>query len=433
MAKEKKVRYSYSDKYFNDYDQIRPFLRFISYGCFHKGDYKRLVGLSSSFYDMELKFARYALPADKILFYQNHHQRVHMLRGDSYHTCNNFLAASYGMKKLSPRVMFFLCGLLQLLGKYKNIDVKTLPIEFSAIELPSPDYKDEIVYWDYDVKDFKEALKLLVSEGYICKIGKTRNVRYSLSPSVWQNLTENEAEELYYAIGVYRNMTLLGMPGYNLSMKLSGKFHPLPNKEIPCQFKNVAFGRIIDDDVIAELLLAIEGKKVADFCYTNSIYPRKNGKITNRKNILPLRMVTDFCGGARQYVLTGKVKGLGNSQEPFRIEAISNLKVKKMPESELKLQAVNEGNFVRVCFHVQLDLQDKIENRIFDFEPTAKCLERNEESLVYEFYGHDKLRIIPFVRRFFPYAEILPFGDNKYLRERVGDDIKEALNNYGII
>lgn len=432
--KGKYPRYTYSEKYYNDYDLIRPFLRFVSYGCFHKGDYKRMGGFSSSLYDLELKYARYTLPPDKLQHYQKHHKRRHILRGDSYHTCDNFLAASYGMKKLSPRIMFFLWGLLQILVKYKRIESKgRIPVEFAGAELPSPDWKDETVYWDYDGNDCKAALELLASEGYIVRTGKVRSGIYELQPELWSKLTEREAGELLLAIGVYRNMSLLGMPGYNLSMKLVERFPSLKGTQIPCQFKNAAFSRLLDDEVMERLLLAAESRRLVSFRYNNSMYLRENGKQLKRKKILPLRLQTDYYGGGRQYVLTGQAKGLGNFCERFRIEGISELKERSFLKAELKERAEAEEGVVQVRFHVSGRLGERIKQRVLDLEPLVKCVAENEEGFICEFGGYDKVRLIPLLRRFFPYAEILSAQDNDGLRKRVGADLKEALENYGII
>ena len=431
-----KRSYSYSGKYFSDHDQLRSFLRFISFGCFHKDDYKRLTGFSGSYYNLCLKLAMSCLPEGTLQSFQQHHQKHHLLRGDTYYTCNNYLANSYVMKRLTPRRLFYLAGFLQLVAAGPELTDWKQPASLTALSLETEE--GEIISWEHTDIVLQQVLSFLTRQGYVIASGTKRRRIYKLAANPLTGLSLSEAEELFFALGFYRCIAPLGMPGYILADKLKELFPSLDSCFIPCQFRNAAFTRILDDEVAAQLLLAAERGETVSFLYNSPKVLRYGSRqAAKQEEVVPRRLITDFVGGGRQYLVTGKKEG--GAQAILHLEQISGVKneeKKAQPESvsEARQMAVSEPRRVplRLFFHLLPGQSESaLKGRITELWPAAEFAPGGQ-GFFCTLYAADLLQLIPLVRRFFPFAEVLP-DEGHNLRERVREDLKEALKNYGVL
>ena len=101
-------------KYIADYDKLRMFLRYISYGCYHKQYLARQLGQSARCYEDNWARVRSFLPEDRLQAVRQGHREVHSLKGDSYHSSFNDLARTYAIKSLKSSSAFALLCLLQV-------------------------------------------------------------------------------------------------------------------------------------------------------------------------------------------------------------------------------------------------------------------------------------------------------------------------------
>lgn len=88
------------NKYIADYDKLRMFLRYISYGCYHKQYLARQLGQSARSYEDNWARVRSFLPEDRLQAVRQGHREIHSLKGDSYHSSFNDLARTYAIKSL---------------------------------------------------------------------------------------------------------------------------------------------------------------------------------------------------------------------------------------------------------------------------------------------------------------------------------------------
>ena len=102
------------NKYIADYDKLRMFLRYISYGCYHKHYLARQLGQSARSYEDNLARVRFFLPEDRLQAVRQGHRENHSLKGDSYHSAFNDLARTYAIKSLKSSAAFALLCLLQV-------------------------------------------------------------------------------------------------------------------------------------------------------------------------------------------------------------------------------------------------------------------------------------------------------------------------------
>ena len=102
------------NKYIADYDKLRMFLRYISYGCYHKQYLARQLGQSARSYEDNWARVRSFLPEDRLQAVRQGHREIHSLKGDSYHSAFNDLARTYAIKSLKSSTAFALLCLLQI-------------------------------------------------------------------------------------------------------------------------------------------------------------------------------------------------------------------------------------------------------------------------------------------------------------------------------
>ena len=102
------------NKYIADYDKLRMFLRYISYGCYHKQYLARQLGQSARSYEDNWARVRSFLPEDRLQAVRQGHREIHSLKGDSYHSSFNDLARTYAIKSLKSSSAFALLCLLQV-------------------------------------------------------------------------------------------------------------------------------------------------------------------------------------------------------------------------------------------------------------------------------------------------------------------------------
>ncbi|MBP3691269.1 MAG: hypothetical protein J6I74_08080 [Schwartzia sp.] len=77
-------------RYASRYESLRPFLRFLAWGCWHKSEF----AMSSRSYEEGLNRASVFLPDKALRKTTKGHRRYITLRGDAYYGCNNFLVNS---------------------------------------------------------------------------------------------------------------------------------------------------------------------------------------------------------------------------------------------------------------------------------------------------------------------------------------------------
>ena len=87
------------NKYIADYDKLRMFLRYISYGCYHKQYLARQLGQSARSYEDNWARVRSFLPEDRLQAVRQGHREIHSLKGDSYHSAFNDLARSRTLRR----------------------------------------------------------------------------------------------------------------------------------------------------------------------------------------------------------------------------------------------------------------------------------------------------------------------------------------------
>lgn len=406
-------------RYASRYESLRPFLRFLAWGCWHSSEYPKVSGKSERTYQDCLLRASAFLPDKAIRKKSQGHKHYITLRSDAYYGCNNYLVNSYRMKALPPQATFYTVFVLQVLGNAVNpLSLLQIQNHDAAVHGVYPSTLEEGMLED---SPLHEVLKSLKNNGYVEMIRKDGTAKYRLADNPLKDLTAREREMLLAAVGFYKNITAVSVIGYQIEAILQTLYRlPAPD-DVPAQFRNIAFDRVLDDEILHAALDALRLKKALSFRYK-----KRNHDKAENVLVFPLRVVTDFSSGGRQY-LEGREQGT-----PFvfsyRLDRITDIRlVKAAPPDEPPVQEPPVRFVVR--FRLTDGDREALRARILERSPHVSVLAEEEDSLLCAFEDADPLRFLPWLRGFLPRAEILEGPDG--LREHIREHIKEALKNYG--
>lgn len=410
------------NKYIADYGKLRMFLRYISYGCYHKQYLARQLGQSARSYEDNWARVRFFLPEDRLQAVRQGHREIHSLKGDSYHSAFNDLARTYAIKSLTPSAAFTLLCLLQVFSEddpSNFLDEKTLlQYELVPIDRPFPAQVDDI-----SRSTLHRYLSDLTEQGLLERREDSGRYSYRIASNHLSGFSTEEVSTLLAAIAFYRNISLLGMPGYFLEQSLRAQYPESSCSEIPCQFKHMTITRILDDDVLYCLAYCIVQHCAVHFTY--------RGKSISA---IPLRLVTDFETGRQYLRAIRKRRAVSRHftiEQSYRIDFIQAVHparaIKNYPDV-----TPPKRHALRLTFRYDdARARSHIIYRIQEHEPEAIICDDGRDTLHVTIEVVDDLKLMPWLRTFYPIVRVEQDGPAR-LATRMQHDIEEALAHYGI-
>ena len=400
-------------RYASRYESLRPFLRFLAWGCWHKTEFAGISGKSARSYEDGLARARVFLPKDAFIETKKGRKSYITLRGDAYYGCNNFLVNSYRMKSLPPLAAFYTVLVLQILGHAGK------PLTFGAFWglrcVMEGEYPAVLPEGELNDSYLHDTLESLRESGYIEMRRENGEFNYRLCENPLADLSRAELSALLAAIGFYKNIAAVSVIGYRVEAMLQSLYALETMPAVPAQFRNIAFDRVLDDEIFHAALEALRLKKALRFRYREK-----------ERLVFPLRVVTDFASGGRQYLEAQEKDAPFVSS--FRLDRITDVSLEDAaPPAEPPKPPTPVRLVVR--FHLADGDRDALRTRILERSPHISVLSEENDTLTCAIDDPEPLCFFPWLRGFLPRSEILAGTDG--LRERMRDNIKEALQNYG--
>ena len=414
------------NKYIADYDKLRMFLRYISYGCYHKQYLAHHLGQSVRSYEDNWARVRVFLPEDRLQAVRQGHREIHSLKGDTYHSAFNDLARTYAIKSLTASAAFTILCLLQVFSDHavnekdaSFLDETTLlQYELVPTDRPFPAQIEDI-----SRSTLHRYLSDLTAQGLLERREESGRYSYRLAPDILAGLSTKEISTLLAAIAFYRNISLLGMPGYFLEQSLRTQYPDVSCGEIPCQFKHMTITRILDDDVLYCLACCIVQHRAVHFTYRS-------------KNVsaIPLRLVTDFEAGRQYLMAIRKRRTISRNFTIAQLYRIDLMQEVRPARTVRKQPAITppERHALQLAFHYDAARErDHLIYRIREHEPEAAIYDAGNGTLHVTLEVVDELKLMPWLRTFYPFVRVEQDGP-AHLSERMKRDIEEALDHYGI-
>ena len=432
------------NKYIADYDKLRMFLRYISYGCYHKQYLARQLGQSARSYEDNWARVRFFLPEDRLQAVRQSHREIHSLKGDSYHSAFNDLARTYAIKSLKSSAAFALLCLLQVFSsKAADTERGVANTNTSACTedeaFAGGGFIDETTLLQYELVPTDRPFPKLVEDisrstlhRYLCDLTEqgllerreeSGRYGYRLVPDFLGDLRTDEVESLLMAIAFYRNVSLMGMPGYFLEQSLRAHYPAARCGEVPCQFKHMTITRILDDDVLYALACCIVECRAVHFSY--------RGKSVVA---IPLRLVTDFESG-RQYLLAVRKRRAVSKRftiaQSYRIDLMQDVQPARAAKHRPEVTPP-ERHELQLAFRYDDERgRNHLIYRIREHEPESVICDDDQGTLHVTLETVDDLKLMPWLRTFYPVVRVEKDGP-AHLAERMKKDIEEALKHYGI-
>lgn len=416
-----------------NYDTLRPFLRFISYGCYTKTNYPK----SSHTYENNLARLRQFLPAERLVDTPHGNNSPIRLKGDAFIDSDNFLMDTFRARRMTKYDLFYKFHLLRILN---TAQTPLLPAELlrkletetiTTFNCPQENISEKAIL--PDINTMRRHLDDLVDIGMVVTLPQGKRTAYSLATNPLAGLSPDEQDELYAAVAFHKNNTLLSVPGYYLETTLS-RMRPSNSAHLKLyQFKNLNFTRIIDDEIVHQIIYAIEQNHLISFTYTQAQKGQTSRKIPSAR---PEAIITDYLTGSRQYLIAYIPKQAGNhhrypQRQTFRLENISNLKLEQMVQLATIKSPHPKGiplNF-RIRFFSQEE-RKRLMFRVTERFPHVTFKEEGLSSILCTVLCSDHLQYAPWFRTLYPNVELL-HTPRSHLCQYLENTRKETLNNYG--
>ena len=409
--------------YIKDFNSLRKFLRLIAYGCYYRNIFPNFK-ITKGNYDKKLKFIRTFCPTANLRIDNHNRNSITHFWGDAYHGADNYLISLFKTKTLKPKWLFFYIIILQI------IYASDTPLSTPEIKKKIEDLVNNRIlrswysgYLQIDTTDdhqFNDCLKLLVKAGYL-KSQKRGNINvYTKDNRPHLDLSDLEKQQLDAAIAFYRNISPCSLPGasiqYILRLELQNQKNDNPARLY--QFKNNAFIRVIDELWVDILLHAIDNKKFIEVEYRHQKY----------WSGLPVKIVFHpfYC---RQYLLLRTKTGIVWLRIDF-IKKIRNAASFSLPDLKPQRESIINLRLHAPTREKETEVLKMISDKQQPGFPSVQVIKDAKGSTHCLLYCKDRLEILPWLRTL-PYVEI--YEDKKnFLRNRMTNDLKEALTNYGI-
>ncbi len=420
--------------YIKHYDTIRGILRdFYIYGCYSREDFNK-KSISGRKYDNERRRILYCLKSEYIdeSNYNGNSKYIRLVY-DMYNCTQNFLAKSFFIKsfKKNDVVLFFIIQQI-LNNKDSSLSIQEIMEEIS-LELPE------------NIEEFNEStvrrkLVQLRNEGLLDISEENNKKLYKIGEDLFVNFSNEEVIDLLNAVRFYNNVSQISLPGHYLEKTV--KDYLKYERKIEAQdydifmFKHNHLQKIIDDEVTTIILICINEERKVKFSYKN---------VKASQEVIPLKIIFEQRYG-RQYLFS--INEELNTPILFRIDRITDIykgektgKTYRYSDYEEYLNNSwcatllnKEQGLIKV--EVEFTIDEKRENYIIkrlEKEKRWGTIEKMDNGkYLYSIDVTDPLELVLWLRSFTGYIEIR--SSNKHnLQERLTDECKEALKNYGVI
>jgi hypothetical protein len=388
------------------YDLLRSFLRRISYGCYARADFTAL-GVSGRSYD-DLRRRMEVFMPEMYVKKSRHKNAQHVtLHADAYLSSDNYLIHSFRCAGfVSPMQVCCLLGILQCVQASDRPVTRGDMLNRLSLGLP-----------DLNESTLRSYLRLLCDAGLLRRIS-ARVTSFAAVKNPLHTLSAEDMQLLCFAVGFYRQVALIGVPGYDLTETLD-RIAPPVRGFSPWVFKNAPAVRMLDDAVLLSLISAIERRETVSFCYEDS---------DARRTILPCALSVR-TSDQRRYVI-----GLeGDTRLSLRVDRMSDVRPGKVFMGK---EAVQEPR------HKERDAKTEVTLRLrFDYPamrralrarirarfPAAVFVRENVRRCSVRFSVRDPRSLAPFLRAMYPFCAVV---SPRSLREHMLKDLREALGRY---
>lgn len=409
MAKEGKY-----NLFYKDFDSVRHIIRSaFLYGGYSKADYCALTGISARKYEDCLRFMREVF-GDNYAYVNEGKEKYARLNYKAFETATNPLARSAAFMGFTYNDFNCYFHVLDLLTDHPE----GMPIERLLDELCSRGMV-------CDRGTVRKSLETMVTDGYLLKEQKGRQVFYNKSNDLSKELNKQELEQVADYLSLVKDINKYKIPLYSLSQKL-------PESDFCCNIKIGGYypAQVLDEEVRFALERAKNEKRVVSFDYINA-----QSEILSIESAIPVKLFDGDYG--RQYVFC--FVNFNMQCGVFRLDRISNLSpTETIVEAEFDnsyLEYVWCVSIAQTCkvnnIQINFDFgKDKnLPNRLIRNKKFGKVEKISDGKYLFSITIKDYIEMVPMLRTFYAYITKI---NNENLKNKLQDDLKKLGDAYGI-
>lgn len=427
------------NEFIKHYNIVRDILRdCFLYGYFSRDGLESKRNVSSRKVSYEIRRIQQYVENEYIRFDKDGRYKLMSLSYDFMRHPDNFLVSTYMTKSFTRTdLLIYFLILLYIQSERKPCSLKSIEDGLNA--------KGLISYDKISSKTIQRKLSEMC-EGFgvlSCEAVK-RTKYYSISNDILGSITDEELKELMIAVSLFKNIAFPVTAGYFCEQTLKDYLkYERKNEYININifnYRNVHFHPLIEEQILWEILQAIHYRRKVKIHYHS---PKNLTNRNNTKILSPYKIRYDVRHG-RFYMISfnthtrcivsrlDRIEDVELLEEHFTREDFDEEYQRNMfySWSCASLNASNEPQNVKLEIIVNEPVESYILDKIKNEAPNGVMEQIENGRFHFTLRVNDTSEIIPWIRGYAGYVKVL---ESKELADKLLNDWKETLSNYGII
>ena len=424
--------------YLNDLASMRQFIRSLTFGNHNRGK-ATVRGIKESQHDDVIRRLDYFDIIRHIYTQRIGKTSIHHLAKDDFIDGYNYLNNLYELYAAVPEQIYVQLCILSYIGA--NDDVTITDLYTNLNQEPYLDHYIDLVKNLYEQRNKKQEPPCIIDQQYIqrqvktleilgviTKTELTKGYTYSIKPTIIEELSKQQLQELAMAVFFYTNVSITSAAGHILLKKIMYLINDFSlkdqQKSMYYDFNNTYFSfkdnnpnNVIDGDIFYPLADALHRQKKVRLSFYESGKPREI--------VSPLALQTYY--GENKNMLCS----INNGRIQWnRIDRIKSLEVTKYNSTNAVPKIQTRDKTFDTCIIHFLTLKDYelvYDKFIRHFKESLTVLSRTDEYIELQLEVPDALQLLPQLRSYLPYVYIT-YTNKSSIKDKFYNNLYASLN-----
>lgn len=424
--------------YLNDLASMRQFIRSLTFGNHNRGK-ATVRGIKESQHDDVIRRLDYFDIIRHIYTQRIGKTSIHHLAKDDFIDGYNYLNNLYELYAAVPEQIYVQLCILSYIGA--NDDVTITDLYTNLNQEPYLDHYIDLVESLYEQRNKKQEPPCIIDQQYIqrqvktleilgaiTKTELTKGYTYSIKPTIIEELSKQQLQELAMAVFFYTNVSITSAAGHILLKKIMYLINDFSLKDqqkcMYYDFNNTYFSfkdnnpnNVIDGDIFYPLADALHRQKKVRLSFYESGKPREI--------VSPLALQTYY--GENKNMLCS----INNGRIQWnRIDRIKSLEVTKYNSTNTVPKIQTRDKTFDTCIIHFLTLKDYelvYDEFIRHFKESLTVLSRTDKYIELQLEVPDALQLLPQLRSYLPYVYIT-YTNKSSIKDKFYNNLYASLN-----
>ena len=424
--------------YLNDLASMRQFIRSLTFGNHNRGK-ATVRGIKESQHDDVIRRLDYFGIIRHIYTQRIGKTSIHHLAKDDFIDGYNYLNNLYELYAAVPEQIYVQLCILSYIGANDNVTITDLYTNLN--QEPYLDHYIDLVENLYEQRNKKQEPPCIIDQQYIqrqvktleilgaiTKTELTKGFTYSIKPTIIEELSKQQLQELAMAVFFYTNVSITSAAGHILLKKIMYLINDFSlkdqQKSMYYDFNNTYFSfkdnnpnNVIDGDIFYPLADALHRQKKVRLSFYESGKPREI--------VSPLALQTYY--GENKNMLCS----INNGRIQWnRIDRNKTLEVTKYNSTNTVPQIQTRDKTFDTCIIHFLTLKDYelvYDKFIRHFKESLTVLSSTDEYIELQLEVQDALQLLPQLRSYLPYVYIT-YTNKSSIKDKFYNNLYASLN-----